>query len=90
MKRSFTLNKDEKFYILSDTNPNRNDEPFKIGLEDLKFDTVAFYDYVFKGITKEHEICIENAIAAEDKSGAVVYKTITDITEGVLNKLRES
>ena len=50
MKRSFTLNKNENSYVLKDTNPNRKDEPFTIDIEELKFDTAEFYDYVFYGV----------------------------------------
>lgn len=89
MKRSFTLNKDEKYYILTDNNPNRNDEPFKISLEDLKFDTAQFYDYVFHGINQEYLISIDNQIDSDDKAGAIVYKTIDEIVQGVLEKLKE-
>lgn len=90
MKRSFTLNKDETFYVLKDKNPNRKDEPFKIDIEKLKFDTSAFYDYVFTGITEAYEISIENCLSEDDKSGSIVYKTIDEIAQGVLEKLKEN
>lgn len=90
MKRSFTLNKDEKSYILKDTNPNRNDEPFTIDIEELKFDTAEFYDYVFYGVNEDFEIKIENCLGENDKSGAIVYKTIDEIAQGVLEKLKEN
>ena len=90
MKRSFTLNKNENSYVLKDTNPNRKDEPFTIDIEELKFDTAEFYDYVFYSVTEDFEIKIENCLGEDDKSGAIVYKTIDEIAQGVLEKLKEN
>lgn len=90
MKRNYVLNKDDEFYVLKDTNSNRPDAPFKISIEDLKFDTACFYDYVFSGITKDHDIEIKNGIDKEDTTGLVVYKTINEITQGVLMKIKET
>lgn len=89
MKRSFTLNKDEKSYVLKDTNPNRKDKPFTIDIEELKFDTEEFYDYVFCGVTEDYEINIKNCLSKDDKVGAIVYKTLDEIAQGVLEKLKE-
>lgn len=89
MRRKFTLNKEEEFFVLKDTNPNRDAEPFKIGLKELKFDTVAFYDYVFAGIDEEYNIEIDNRLKKDDKVGAIVFKTLDEIVQGVLEKLKE-
>ena len=89
MKRNYTLTKEDMFYILKDTNPNRNDEPFKIGINELIFDTSSFYDYVFKGVSEEYEISIDNNLNPEDKVGAVIYKTIDEIAREVLIKLKK-
>ncbi len=89
MKKSFILNKNENGYILKDTNPNRKDEPFRIGVEELKFDTESFYDYVFKDVTMDYSIEIQNQLDEQDKIGIIIYKTIDEIAQGVLEKIKQ-
>ena len=88
MKRNFTLSKNDKSYVLKDTNPKRNEEPFVIDIEELKFNTADFYDYVFSGITVDHEIKIKNSLGKDDKMGEIVYNTIDEIIQGVMAKLK--
>lgn len=89
MKKSFILNRNEDGYVLKDTNPNRKDEPFRIGVEELKFDTESFYDYVFKDVTMDYSIEIQNQLDEQDKIGIIIYKTIDEIAQGVLEKIKQ-
>lgn len=89
MKKSFILNKNENGYILKDTNPNRKDEPFRIGAEELKFNTEIFYDYVFKDVTMDYSIEVQNQLDEQDKIGKIIYKTIDEIAQGVLKKIKQ-
>jgi len=90
MKRTFILNEEQGKYVLRDNNPNRKDSPFSIDEDDLKFDTSKFYDYVFEGIDMNSTIVIESNLSAEDKKGAVVLKTIDEISQGVMAKIKET
>ena len=89
MKKSFILNRNEDGYVLKDTNPNRKDEPFRIGVEELKFDTESYYDYVFKDVTMDYSIEIQNQLDEQDKIGIIIYKTIDEIAQGVLEKIKQ-
>lgn len=89
MKKSFILNKDENGYVLKDTNPSRKDEPFRIGVEELKFDTVSFYDYVFKDVTMDYSIEIQNQLDEQDNIGKIIYKTIDEVAQGVLERIKQ-
>ena len=89
MKRTFILNEEQGKYVLRDNNPNRKDSPFSIDEDDLKFDTSKFYDYVFEGIDMNSTIVIESKLGDNDKKGSIVYKTIDEIAQGVMAKIKE-
>ena len=89
MKRSFILNEDDTRYILTDTNSNRTEESFFINKDELKFDTSAFYDYVFRKIDEDYSVEIKSELDENNKQGAIVYRTIDEIAQGVMNKIKD-
>ncbi len=88
MKKTFILSEDAKNYYLKDTNPNKTATPFMIEKENLKFDTTAFYNYVFDQIDDEHLIEIKSELDANDKRGKVVFSTIEEIVQGVMERFK--
>lgn len=88
MKRTFILNEDDTKYMLTDTNPNTKEEPFFISKNELKFDTSAFYDYVFSRIDEDYSVEIKSELNENNKQGIIVYRTIDEIVQGVMDRIK--
>lgn len=71
-----------------DTNPNRKEESFSISKDELKFDTSAFYDYVFEKIDADYDVEIKSELDENNKQGTIVFKTIDEISQGVMRKIK--
>ena len=90
MKKTFNFTSDGTNYILKDTNPNKENEPFTIEIESLKFDTARFYMYVFSDVKSKLEIEVKNLVEnADDKGAKRVYGTINEICQGVVKLMNE-
>lgn len=89
MKKTFEFSKDEEKYILKNTNPNENKEPFVIYKNTMQFETQKFYEYVFEDIEDVTEICVVNSVDVSDKEAERTCKTISEISNGVMEMMNK-
>lgn len=89
MKKTLNFSKNEKEYILENTNPNEKNSPFTIALDTMEFDTNRFYEYVFSDINKNIDINIVNQVVDPDKATQRTYDVLVEICNGVIGKMNE-
>jgi len=87
MKKTFEFKVEESKYILINTNPNENREPFEINKQEMKFDTSKFYQYVFEDINDSCEIKIVDMAHENDKDAKRVCKIVSEIVDAVIKKM---
>lgn len=93
MKKEYNFSYKDNKYLILDKNNNLK-EVFSIDAQKLQFDTLKYYEALFKDVSENIEINIEYAMNQEymsaenmEKSAKYIFNTVKTLTEEICDKL---
>lgn len=95
MKKEFSFNYEDDKYILLDKGNDR-EVVFSIDAQQLQFDTLSYYEAIFKDVSESVEISIDyivDATCGADeniiKSSKYIFDTVKSLTDEICMKINE-
>lgn len=87
MKRIIKLDYEENQYVLKE----EDNVIFNINENDLKFDSLKFYNGIYKDKIKSTDISLENMITDDpSKKGNYIFNWLNEIFSDIFNKVSDT